>query len=119
MAKRILIIDDDRGTLALLRSLLTGNGYEVVEACDGDEGLDILADQGADLVILDIQMPKLNGYNFIVEMKKNAAIRNVPVIVVTAKEAMADMFEVEGVKEYLVKPVDNANLLEKVAKHIR
>lgn len=119
MGKKILIIDDDRGVLALLKSLLTGNGYEVLEASDGDEGLDIMANQGVDLVILDIQMPKLNGYTFIVEMKKNASLRQMPVIVVTAKQAMADMFEVEGVKEYLVKPVDNADLLEKVAKHIR
>ena len=118
MAKKILVIDDDPTLVKLVQPFLQAHGYDVSVCCDGEEGIARLNKEKPDLIILDVQMPKMNGYTFIFEMKKISHVKNVPIIVLTAKEGMAEIFKVEGVKEYLTKPFQTEKLLDHVKKYV-
>jgi len=118
MAKKILIIEDDQTTVKIIQNFLQSHDFEVSVAYDGQEGLRKLKENPPQLVILDIQMPIMNGYTFVFEIKKLPNLKDIPIIVLTAKEGMAEIFKVEGVKEYVVKPIQPDSLLEKVNKYI-
>jgi DNA-binding response OmpR family regulator len=118
MPKSILIADDDRTLTKLLRKYLEDNDFEVIVANDGEEALQKLEHTRPDLIVLDIQMPKVNGYSFLFEMRKLEQSARIPVIILTCKEEMEEIFRVEGVKEYIVKPVRYEDLLEKIRKHL-
>ena len=118
MPKKILIIDDDPTTVKMVGSFLIAHGYSVVSAGSGEEGLEQVKTDRPDLIILDIQMPGMNGYTFIFEFKKIADTSTIPVIVLTAKDGMAEIFKVEGVKEYLTKPFQPEALLTKIKKYV-
>ncbi len=105
MGKNILIIDDDPVELKLISSRLSKEGHIVKQANNGLVGLDALAEQKPDLIILDIEMPEMNGYTFILEMKKIEAYQTIPVIVLTAHEENRPIFARRGILNYLVKPV--------------
>jgi CheY-like chemotaxis protein len=102
----------------MLERFLLDNGFNVITAFDGEEALSKVEGGHPDLLLLDVQMPKVNGYSFLFELKKIDSGRPIPVIVLTCKEEMKDIFLVEGVKEYLVKPVLNSDLLKKIQQHI-
>ena len=119
MSKTILIIDDDRALVKIVDSCLTTEGFKTQIAYDGDEGLAKLKESKPDLIILDIHMPRMNGYNFILEAKKTIDIKTIPIIILTAKEGMDELFKVEGIKEYCVKPFQPEWLMEKIHKHIK
>jgi len=117
--KKILVIDDDPTSLRLAKGCLESSGYHVTGAGDGEEGFAVLRHGKIDLIILDIQMPKMNGYAFIVELKSLGEIyKNIPILVVTAKEGMTELFKIEGAKEYIVKPFEPGHLLAVVKKYI-
>jgi CheY-like chemotaxis protein len=119
VSKRILVLEDDPTSLRLIEKCLQGQGYQVFLAGDGEAGLQILHQQKVDLIILDIQMPKMNGYAFILEIKNlGQDYKNIPIVVVTAKDGMTDLFKLEGAKEYIVKPFDSNQLLTAVKKYI-
>ena len=118
MPKKILVIDDEKDIVNLLASRLKANRYEVVTAFDGDEGLEKLKTEKPDLVILDILMPKTDGYTFVREFKTMIDLKDVPIIVLTAKEMMRDLFKMEGITDYIVKPFVADELIEKLVKHI-
>lgn len=115
--RRILIIDDDATCLASLEPFLKAQGFEVATALDGAEGLKKL-EWGPDLIVLDILMPVMDGYEFVLEKKKLEGPRQVPVIVLTAKSEMIDMFKIEGAREYLVKPLQPESLLKSIQRYI-
>lgn len=116
--KKILVVDDDQTVLQLVKAHLTPNGYQVVTANDGSEGLNKVQSEQPDLIILDVQMPRMDGYTFVQEIKKQKSSRQIPIIVITAKEAMEEIFKLEGVREYLTKPFEPTVLLEKVKIHL-
>jgi len=118
MPKKILIIDDDLTLTRLLTVFLRENGYYIAVASDGEEGLGKLVAECPDLILLDVVMPRVNGYAFLFEMRKREIGVNVPVIVLTCKADMADIFQAEGVAEYIIKPFKNKDLLDKVRKYI-
>lgn len=119
MSKKILLIDDDRTVTKLVGYFLEGEGYSVKIAHDGQDGLSMLRDDhDFDLIILDVQMPNMNGYTFVFELKRLDLPKDIPIFVLTAKEGMADIFKVEGIKEYLVKPCNQDILLQKVRQHL-
>lgn len=118
MAKNILIVEDDHATVKIIQNFLESHGFSITVAHDGQEGLEKLKTNPPHLVILDIQMPIMNGYTFVFEMKKFPELKAIPIIVLTAKEGMAEIFKVEGVKEYVVKPIQPDSLLEKINKYI-
>ena len=117
MPKKILVIDDDPTLIKMIVPFLESHGFRVLTAADGEEGIAILKAGLPDLIILDVQMPRMNGYTFIFEMKKISGTKNIPIIVLTAKEGMAEIFKVEGVKEYVTKPFNAEALLAHVKKY--
>ena len=112
--KKILVVNDDQDTLKLLKTHLEAHHYEVIEACDGDEGLEKVHQNEPDLIILDIKMPKIDGYTFVRNLAKDEKIKKIPVIILTAYGAMKDLFTVEGVAGYFSKPFDPKELLERI-----
>ena len=86
-------------------------------AHDGQEGIEQLKEK-PDLIILDLQMPNMDGYEFILSMKEMEGIKPVPVIILTAKEGLADIVKVEGIKEYMIKPFQPDILLKSIQRYI-
>lgn len=117
MAHKILLIEDDKGTVEVIKKILTGKGYEVVTAYDGKEGIKKVWSETPDLIVLDIRMPSMNGYEFICTLRAETGGSDkpmVPIIVLTAREEMEEVFKLEGAKGYLVKPVDPVRLIQKI-----
>ncbi len=119
MAKKILLIDDEQDLVKMLKTRLEASGFAVVTASDGEVGLQKWEQECPDLIILDITMPQMDGYTFICESKQNKNLKKVPIIVLTAREGMKDLFMWEGVRDYLVKPVDDKKLLVKISELLR
>jgi len=114
---KILLVDDDKGVVEVIKNVLVGQNYEVITAYDGEEGLKKVKNDNPDLIVLDIRMPSMNGYEFIRtlrEERNNAEQPMLPVIIITAKEKMEEVFKLEGAKGYLVKPIDPALLTKKI-----
>jgi len=116
VSKKILVIDDDPAFLKTVTPLLKSQGYEVLMAKDGKEGLARLS-ENPDLIILDLQMPNMDGYEFILAMKEVTGVKKAPIIVLTVKEGLTDIVKVEGIKEYMIKPFQPAALLESIQRH--
>lgn len=115
MAK-ILVIDDDRGVIILLQRCLEEKGFEVVTAPDGQEGLKKVRQENPDLIILDVEMPRMNGYTFMNALKKLSDFKYIPVIVLTAYDEMQPIFTLKGVRGYLVKPLVPEQLFKKMGE---
>ena len=116
--QKILVVDDDPTIRHLLKTSLQNQGFEVEIAADGEEGLVKFKSFKPELLILDIMMPRMDGYTFLLELKKIADIRSVATIILTAKEQMRDIFKLEGVNDYIVKPFDMESLLRKIKKKL-
>ena len=118
MSTKILIIDDDSQNRDILKTRLELAGYEVKEATNGDEGLEAALKEEADLIILDIMMPKKDGWQVCKGIRGNPKTRNVPVIALTARiQPIDEMRSWEsGVDEYFQKPVEPATLLASIEK---
>lgn len=119
MAKRILVIDDEVQLVSMITLRLESAGFEVISAFDGEAGMEELKKGGIDLVILDIGMPKMDGYTFVKEAKADDALKDIPIVVLTGKDRMKDMFEAEGIKDYLVKPFEADELLNKINDYLK
>ena len=118
MSKKILLIDDDPTLVKVVQPFLENHGFTVSIANDGQQGLESAQKNRPDLIVLDVQMPRMNGYTFVFELKKIANIKVVPIIVLTAKDGMAEIFKVEGVKEYISKPFKPEVLLTAIKKYV-
>ena len=118
MLKKVLLIDDDPTLLKVVQPFLTSHDFSVSVATDGEDGLKAVQKETPDLIVLDVQMPKMNGYTFIFEIKKITNAKAIPIIVLTGKDGMAEIFKVEGVKEYISKPFKPEVLLAAIKKHI-
>ena len=118
MTKTVLTVDDSRTMRDMLLLALEGAGYTVIQAVDGVDGLETLAAKGADVVITDINMPRLDGFGFIEGMRANPDHRTTPVLVLTT-ESDADKKQrarEAGATGWIVKPFDPARLLAAVAR---
>jgi len=118
--KSILVVDDISKNIQLLAQILTKEGYSLGFANNGQKALEALNESSYDLVLLDIMMPIMDGYEACIEMKKNDKTKDIPVIFITAKtdpESIAKGFEVGGV-DYVSKPFNNIELLARVRSHI-
>ncbi len=113
MPKKILLVDDDRLNITLVQFSLKAR-YDVVSALDGREGIEAVKRERPDLIVLDVQMPKMSGFEFMSELKGLPGGSGIPVIMLTANENMQDLFFCEGVKGYFVKPVNPEKLETKI-----
>jgi DNA-binding response OmpR family regulator len=118
MATRVLICDDDPVILRLLEVNLEIEGYEVMKANNGAEAYDLAIAELPDVIILDIMMPRLNGYETCQKLKENEATSSIPVVFLSAKAQQSDveLGKSYGVSEYLTKPFDPADLIEVVER---
>lgn len=118
MAKKILVVDDSASLRQVVSLALKGAGYEVVEASDGVDALAKLDGQKLNLVISDVNMPRMDGLTFVKEMKTKPPYKFTPVIMLTT-EAGADMKskgQAAGVRAWVVKPFQPDQMLNAVAK---
>ena len=113
---KILIVDDDRDFAQLLDFDLRKKSYAIAMAHDGEEGLEKARAEKPDLILLDIKMPKVDGYTFVRRIKKEQDMKDIPIIVLTSYEPMKDMFKLEGVNDYFVKSADMNGLLASIEK---
>ena len=118
MAKKIFVIDDEPDIRDLVRSRLESNHFDVVLASDGQEGIENVRVERPDLIIVDVMMPRMDGFTFILELKRMKDCRDIPVIILTVKEKLDELFKVEGVHDYVTKPFDSDKLMEKVRKYL-
>jgi CheY-like chemotaxis protein len=113
----VLIVEDDRSSADLLQVYLEGAGYTVAVARDGVEGLDLARGLEPAVVIVDILLPKLNGWELIAQLKADPATAAVPVVIVSMIDEQGAGFAL-GADEYLVKPVDRAQLLDVLSRYL-
>ncbi len=112
---RVLVVDDERDVVELVKFLLERDGHQVLEAFNGREGLERANNEHPDLIILDIMMPEMDGYTVNARLNENEATRRIPVIILTAKGQMRDVFEMaSNVAFYMEKPFDPKHLREKI-----
>ena len=116
--KQILIVEDKPTSRELLRTVLEQQGYEVVEAEDGDQALLRIREHVPDLVLMDLQMPAKNGYDVMRELRTDSRLDKLPVIAVTANAMPEDRDKVmaAGFTGYIAKPVALARLREEVKR---
>ncbi len=116
MKKKILIADDNPDNVELLRKRLNSQGYDTVAAFDGEEALQAVSRENPDLLILDIMMPKLDGYEVLRRLKQIDAYRDLPVILLTARKEIPDKIKGLdiGADDYITKPFNPQELLARV-----
>lgn len=115
MAK-VMIVDDSPTEVHVLQTMLTKNGHEVVVATTGEEGVEMAKTEMPDLVLMDVVMPGMNGFQATRQLSKNAETATIPVIMVTTKDQETDKVWAmrQGAKDYIVKPVQEKALIEHV-----
>jgi len=119
--KRILVVEDSPTTRRVVSVALSQHGYEVIEARDGLEALSKVNERKPDLVLLDILLPKMDGYKILSIMKDSEQLKSVPVIMLTSKDGFLDKVKgkLAGSTEYLTKPFSPKKLIETVERHLQ
>jgi twitching motility two-component system response regulator PilH len=111
---KVLVIDDSPTEVHVLQTLLEKNGYEVVVANSGEEGIIVAKENLPDIVLMDVVMPGMNGFQATRQLSRQAETATTPVIIVTTKDQETDKVwaKRQGAAEYIVKPVQEKALLE-------
>ena len=114
--KRVLIVDDDADLVKMLKIRIEAEGYEFMNASDGEDMLKVLNMKKPDVILLDIMLPSMDGYSALREMRKNEKYADIPVIILSAKEKkkMDDLFILEKIAFFIEKPFDNKDLMNKI-----
>ena len=104
----MLVVEDNDETSFLLRTVLRRKGYGVVEAWDGKQAIDVAENEELDLILLDLQLPRLNGLGVIHRLRQNAKLENVPIVIITGQdpEKYRTTAIAEGCDDFLSKPID-------------
>ena len=120
MAKKILIIDDEQDIVETIQFMLETQGYECISAFDGEEGLKLAKNSNPDLIILDVMMPKINGFKVSRLLKYDNLYKNIPILMLTARSQDEDkaIGEETGADEYITKPFELDYILKKVKEYL-
>jgi two-component system cell cycle response regulator len=121
MPIKVLSVDDSRTMRLIVTRALMPYDCVVIEAANGEEGLAAAAREKPDLILLDITMPVMDGVTMLSKLKENAALKEVPVIMLTAESGRDKVLHISklGVSDYLVKPFRAEQLIEKAARVVR
>ncbi|MGH7928399.1 MAG: response regulator [Candidatus Binatia bacterium] len=114
--KKILLVDDSETVLMLHRMILKGGGYELATARDGREGIAKALALKPDLILMDVIMPNMNGFDAVRELRRHDETRDVPILMVTTKgeEESMETGYITGCNDYVIKPIDCRELLTKI-----
>ena len=121
MGKRILVVEDEEDNRRIMRDLLSASGYQTIEATTGDEGLATAQREVPDLILMDIQLRGLDGYEVTRRIKADPALRHIPIIAVTSYALSGDdqkAFAV-GCDGYVTKPFSPKQLLAKIREYLK
>ncbi len=121
MGKKILLVEDEADLVELMKLRFEANGYSVISAGDGPEGLDKAKREKPDIIILDIMLPKMDGYKVCGLLKRDARYAKIPIILFTAKAQESDrqMGEEAAADMYITKPFDPVVLLAKIRELLK
>lgn len=115
----ILAVEDDHNTRKLLQAVLSGNGYNVLTACNGAEALDVLEKNHVDLMIIDVMMPVMDGYELTKTLREGGS--QIPMLMLSAKQNVSDVKQgfIVGIDDYMTKPFDLEELLLRIKALLR
>lgn len=115
---RVLVVDDSTTVVATLRRMLEQNGYDVVEALNGEKGVELAVADPPDLVFLDIILPGINGFAALRQLRRNPRTREVPVIMMSGNEQATEQFYAQriGADDFMKKPFSRAELFSRIEK---
>src|SRR5690348_17100739 len=118
---KILVVDDEPLIVEMIEDTLSSEGYEINKAYSGEEALSVIENNPPDLVLLDLMLPGMDGYEVCRQMQRDARFSHIPVIMLTAKSAIADRVSGydRGADDYITKPFDPDELLIRVRAQIR
>jgi two-component system, OmpR family, alkaline phosphatase synthesis response regulator PhoP len=118
--KKIMIVDDEVEVVELLKSRLVNSGFRVCTAYDGNDALAVVKKEKPDLILLDVILPTVNGYDVCGLLKKDNATKKIPIIMLTVKGKIGDIDEgiLSGADDYIAKPYELNELLDRIKKII-
>lgn len=113
---RVLIVDDSPTETFRMTSVLTQHGFDVVAAASGEQGIDLANKERPDVVLMDVVMPGINGFQATRQLSRDAATSHIPIVIVSTKDQATDRLwgERQGAKAYLAKPVDEKLLIKTI-----
>jgi two-component system cell cycle response regulator DivK len=120
MTRRILVVEDQEDNRRIIRDLLTSIGYELIEATDGEAGVRLAETERPDLILMDIQLPVLDGHEATRRIKQDPKLRHIPIIVVTSYALSGDDAKAmaAGADAYVAKPFSPRQLLSKIREFL-
>jgi two-component system, cell cycle response regulator DivK len=118
--KRILVVEDNRDNMTLIVDVLSSLDYEVIQAGDGEMGVELAQSEHPDLILMDLSLPRMDGWTATRALKANPAVQNIPVIALTAHAMVGDKERAleAGCDDYLSKPIDLPELARKLMKYL-
>ncbi len=116
--RRIVCVDDDPDLCQLIKVMLEPHNFEVIETHGGLEGITAIREEEPDLVLLDLMMPDMDGWELFRQMQQLAELKEIPVIVVTARSNRAEreLGRIVGIDDYIIKPFTRKDLIERINK---
>jgi two-component system cell cycle response regulator DivK len=120
MSKRILVVEDQEDNRQIIRDMLSATDYELTEAEDGEQALAAVAKERPDLILMDIQLPVMDGYEATRRIKADPSLRSIPIIAVTSYALSGDNEKANaaGCADYVPKPYSPRELLAKIRQHL-
>jgi DNA-binding response OmpR family regulator len=119
--KKILLVDDSPTAILWQRLILEDDAYDILVASDGEEGVRVAKAERPDLVLLDVVMPRMGGFEALRALRSATELRGLPILMVTTRSEMPNVMEgyESGANEYITKPVDRTELLTKVRSYLQ
>ncbi|MEB3754849.1 response regulator [Acinetobacter sp. MD2(2019)] len=118
---QILIVDDSPTETFRFKEILTKHGYEVIEAANGEDGVTLAEAALPDLILMDVVMPGVNGFQATRQITRGEKTKHIPIIIVSTKDQATDRVwgKRQGAKDYLTKPVDEQALIDVIQQHLK